>query len=86
MHVLANRTCVYGEFCTFAHSEGELEVWNRRKERVFRSFPKQVNTPTQPMQSAGQELGRYQGVPFTGKGRSEGGKEKRWDGGKEGER
>ena len=30
MHVLANRRCVYGEFCTFAHSEEELQVWNRQ--------------------------------------------------------
>ena len=80
MHVLANRMCVYGEFCTFAHSTGELEEWNTPKERVFRYPPQQVNRPTQPIQSAGQEVGRYQGVPFSGK------RERRREGVREGGR
>ena len=29
MHVQASRRCVYGDFCTFAHSNEELQAWNR---------------------------------------------------------
>ena len=30
MHVQAGRRCVYGDYCTFAHSNEELEAWNMR--------------------------------------------------------
>ena len=30
MHIQANRRCIYGDFCTFAHSNEEHQMWNRQ--------------------------------------------------------
>lgn len=30
LHVNAGRRCVYGDFCTFAHTPQELEAWNQQ--------------------------------------------------------
>ena len=29
LHIQAKRRCIYGDYCTFAHSQAELEQWNR---------------------------------------------------------
>ena len=28
LHISAGRHCIYGDYCTFAHSQMELEAWN----------------------------------------------------------
>ena len=53
MHVQAGRRCVYGDFCTFAHSTEELAVWNRQLSAPpppssFRPLPPQ-SRPPQPL-------------------------------------
>lgn len=30
LHIQAKKRCIYGEYCTFAHSQLELEQWNRQ--------------------------------------------------------
>ena len=49
MHAQANRRCVYGDFCTFAHSNEELQEWNR-----------QLAPPTNP-----QNIVRFQPPPLS---------------------
>ena len=34
LHTQAGRRCIYGEYCTFAHSQIELEEWNRQLQFV----------------------------------------------------
>lgn len=51
MHVQANRRCIYGDYCTFAHSNEELQVWNR-----------QLNTLTFPHHFP-QNIVHYQAPP-----------------------
>ena len=41
MHILAGQRCVYGEYCTFAHSSEELQTWNRRSPRAASFKPRQ---------------------------------------------
>lgn len=45
MHIQPGRRCIYGEYCTFAHSQQELEVWNRQL--------RQSHAPKRPPSGAG---------------------------------
>ena len=60
MHNQAGRRCVYGDYCTFAHSQPELEEWNRQLKEphhVFKSpgggVIKQSNYQNYPPESHG---------------------------------
>lgn len=33
VHIQNGRRCLYGDYCTFAHSEAELESWNQQGQR-----------------------------------------------------
>ena len=54
MHVQANRRCIYGDFCTFAHSTEELQAWNRQLSRPA-FHPSHHTVP--------QNIVRYQAPP-----------------------
>ena len=41
VHVQNGRRCLYGDYCTFAHSQSELEQWNQRR----RTPSSRVQTP-----------------------------------------
>lgn len=43
LHISAGRRCIYGDYCTFAHSQMELEAWNSQLQlpstpRIHRAF------------------------------------------------
>ena len=54
MHVVAGRRCVYGEYCTFAHSNEELQEWNRLLATPtslpvnYRALPQRHHSPSSP--------------------------------------
>ena len=54
MHVQASRRCIYGEYCTFAHSNEELQVWNRQLGVPAAPFP------SHHQQGPPQNIVRYQ--------------------------
>lgn len=45
MHIQANRRCIYGDFCTFAHSNEELQMWNRQLNTSSVSYPHLQSLP-----------------------------------------
>lgn len=34
VHVQSGRRCLYGDYCTFAHSQAELDEWNQQVQRT----------------------------------------------------
>ena len=50
LHTQAGRRCIYGDYCTFAHSELELEEWNG-----------QLQFGNVPRSTAG--IARFQNIP-----------------------
>lgn len=56
LHVQSGRRCIYGEYCTFAHSQRELEEWNRQLQMAntprasgilrFQNAPQMVVPPS----------------------------------------
>lgn len=34
VHIQNGRRCIYGDYCTFAHSEAELDTWNQQGQRT----------------------------------------------------
>lgn len=49
MHIQANRRCIYGDFCTFAHSNEELQMWNRQLTTSAVAFPHLQSLPPNMM-------------------------------------
>ncbi len=44
-HIIAGHRCIYGDFCTFAHTSQEMDEWNRQLYSVSRSrAPPTVST------------------------------------------
>lgn len=53
LHTQAGRRCVYEEFCTFAHSQHELDEWNRQLQHASKA-------------RASQQINRFQSAGFGG--------------------
>lgn len=44
LHIQAGRRCIYGDFCTFAHSQLELDEWNKQLQVASQSqAPPHIN-------------------------------------------